>query len=66
MKLRMSALPLREGLAAVHHVLGRVARHRAGVDGVVPVPEVMAERGIAAPLGQQDVAEILFRRRRGP
>ena len=53
-------LPLRKGLAAVHHVLGRVARHRAGVDGIVPVPEVMAERRIAAPLGQQDVAEIPF------
>ena len=54
------AFPLREGLAAVHQVLGRVARHRAGVDGVVPVPEVMAERRVAAPRRQQDVAEVFF------
>ena len=53
-------LPLRKGLAAVHHVLGRVAGHRAGVDGIVPVPELMAEDGVIAPPGQQDVAEVLF------
>ena len=57
--------PIWEGLAAVHHVVGRKVRHRAGVDRVVPVPEVIAEDGIAAPLRQQDVAEVSFSRLAG-
>ena len=52
------SLPPRKRFPTIHQVLGRVARHRAGVHGVVTVPEVMAERPVAAPLGQQHVAEI--------
>ncbi len=53
-------LPIRERLAAVHHVVRHEARHMHVSVAIFPVPEVVPERGIAAPLGQQDVAEVFF------
>jgi len=52
------ALPIGKRLAAVHQILGRIARERARGDRIIPVPEVVAERGVAAPLGQQHVAKV--------